>query len=384
MIPNRYLSIIPLTLSTYLFHKYQWYLQKTPILFALIYDLTIIISFLITHYFIIPKLIKIHIRAGLFGHDIYKKGLPSFKEKIAETLGLGISISYFGSLIIFYLYFKVYGEEEYANVITVVFGYIVCGTFLGFVDDILELRWRHKLIYPFFFSLFIILNYQGNTKIHFPIFLENLLGFQNIELGIIFLLYLVLLCIFCVNSINIYAGISGLESGQAFIIALTLIIENIFCILENDDAKTNKFSIMILGPFCAVSLSLLIFNKVKKKTFVGDTFCYFAGCVIAAAGIMGKFPVKLLLFFIPQLINFILSLPQLFGIIFCPRHRLPIMDHQSKKLKTTFPKNWNLINFALYLIGDLTEQQLGDFLLHFQIFCNLAVIIFCRIFKFSI
>lgn len=383
MIPNRYITIIPLTLLTYIFLLYLRTSEKPSILFTILFDSSLLISFLTTHFFIIPKLIKIHIRAGLFGHDIYKKGLPSFKEKIAETLGLGISISYFASLIIFYVYFKIVKNEEFSNLITVVFGYIVCGTFLGFIDDILELRWRHKLVYPFFFSMFIILNYQGNTKVHFPIILENLLGFQNLELGIVFLLYLVLLCIFCVNSINIYAGISGLESGQAFIIALTLIIENIFCILEKDDEKTNKFSIMILGPFCATSLSLLIFNKVKKKTFVGDTFCYFAGCVIAAAGIMGKYPIKLLFFFIPQLINFILSLPQLFGFVFCPRHRLPIIDHDSKKLKTTFPKNGNLINFALYLLGDMTEQELGDFLLHFQVFCNLVVVVLSRILRFS-
>lgn len=56
-------------------------------------------------------------------------------------------------------------------------GYICFGTFLGFVDDVLNLRWRHKLIYPFFFSLLLIANYEGDSKIHFPTFIENILGF---------------------------------------------------------------------------------------------------------------------------------------------------------------------------------------------------------------
>ena len=43
----------------------------------------------------------------------------------------------------------------------------------------------------------------------------------------------------------------------------------------------------------------------------------------AVVGILGHFSKTLLLFFIPQLINFVYSLPQLVGIVECPRHRLP-------------------------------------------------------------
>ena len=69
------------------------------------------------------------------------------------------------------------------------------------------------------------------------------------------------------------------------------------------------------------------------RCFVGDTFTYSAGVTFAAVsvresghrqvGIFGHFTKSLLLFFLPQLLNFLLSLPQLFGIIPCPRHRLP-------------------------------------------------------------
>ena len=59
------------------------------------------------------------------------------------------------------------------------------------------------------------------------------------------------------------------------------------------------------------------------QVFVGDTFTYFAGMTLAVAGILGHFSETLLLFFIPQVINFVYSLPQLFKIVPCPRHRLP-------------------------------------------------------------
>lgn len=63
--------------------------------------------------------------------------------------------------------------------------------------------------------------------------------------------------------------------------------------------------------------------RYPARVFVGDTFCYFAGQVLACAGVLGHFSKTLLLFFVPQLINFALSLPQLFGLVPCPRHRVP-------------------------------------------------------------
>lgn len=43
----------------------------------------------------------------------------------------------------------------------------------------------------------------------------------------------------------------------------------------------------------------------------------------AVVGILGHFSKTMLLFFIPQAFNFLLSLPQLFLLVECPRHRLP-------------------------------------------------------------
>ena len=58
--------------------------------------------------------------------------------------------------------------------------------------------------------------------------------------------------------------------------------------------------------------------------FVGDTYCYFAGMTFAVVGILGHFSKTLLLFFLPQIFNFLYSTPQLFKFVECPRHRLPV------------------------------------------------------------
>lgn len=64
-------------------------------------------------------------------------------------------------------------------------------------------------------------------------------------------------------------------------------------------------------------------DRYPSLVFVGDTFCYFAGQVLACAGVLGHFSKTLLLFFVPQLFNFALSLPQLAHLVPCPRHRVP-------------------------------------------------------------
>ncbi len=107
--------------------------------------------------------------------------------------------------------------------------------------------------------------------------------------------------------------------------------------------------------------------------FVGDTFTYFAGMTFAVAGILGHFSETLLLFFIPQLLNFVYSLPQLTKIVPCPRHRLPRFDASTGLLYAT--PNWNLVNLALHLFGPCTERELCIRLLTFQAGC--CVLAFC-------
>jgi len=52
----------------------------------------------------------------------------------------------------------------------------------------------------------------------------------------------------------------------------------------------------------------------------------------AVVGIHGHFPKTLIFLFIPQIINFLLSVPQLFKMVPCPRHRLPRYDSASNRL----------------------------------------------------
>ena len=136
------------------------------------------------------------------------------------------------------------------------------------------------------------------------------------------------IAIFCPNSINILAGINGIEVSQSLVIAFLIMINDLFFLAPftpypHPATDSHMFSLCLLLPFVGVSAALWAHNWYPARVFVGDTYCYFAGMVFAVVGILGHFSKTLLLLFMPQLFNFIYSAPQLFGLVPCPRHRLP-------------------------------------------------------------
>lgn len=208
---------------------------------------------------------------------------------------------------------------------------ICCMLFLGFADDVLDLRWRHKLLLPTIASIPLLMVYvvQYNvTSVVVPKPLRWYFG-SLITLGPLYYIYMGMLIIFCTNAINILAGINGLEVGQSVIISFSILVFNSME-LWGDCWKAHLFSATFMMPFFAVSTGLLSLNWYPAQIFVGDTYCYFAGMTFAVVGILGHFSKTMLLFFMPQILNFLISVPQLFHFIECPRHRLPrfvLMPH---------------------------------------------------------
>lgn len=186
--------------------------------------------------------------------------------------------------------------------------------YLGFSDDILDLRWRYKLVLPTIASFPLLVSYSGSTTILVPKLLAHILG-SSINLGFLFKIYMSLLAVFCTNAINIYAGINGLEVGQSLVIGVSIILYNLIEILQGN-IEQNLFSLTIMLPFVMTSLALFLYNKFPAKCFIGDTFCYFAGMTFACAGINGHYSKILLLFFIPQIVNFLISLPQVINNLY--------------------------------------------------------------------
>jgi UDP-N-acetylglucosamine--dolichyl-phosphate N-acetylglucosaminephosphotransferase len=103
---------------------------------------------------------------------------------------------------------------------------------LGFVDDVVDLKWRHKLIVPTVASFPLLVAYKGLTSVIVPKFLRPIMG-GYIDLGLLYYIYMGSISIFCTNAINIYAGINGIEVGQSFVVGCFVVIHNIIEIWIN-------------------------------------------------------------------------------------------------------------------------------------------------------
>lgn len=271
-----------------------------------------------------------------------------------------------------------------------------------------------KLILPSVASLPLLCCYNGSTSIVVPIIFRELLV-QNqqhtiigeivqylidvdvgsngkfVDLGLFYFLYMGMLAVFCTNAINIFAGINGLEAGQSYVIGCAILLHNFIEMkARSSEHDSHLFSAMIMISFIGATLGLLKHNWYPASVFVGDTYCYFAGMTFAVVGILGHFSKTLLLFFIPQIFNFLWSIPQLFKIVPCPRHRLPSFNASTGLMEpSTFDcesdqygwlksinrlsrdstkiPNMTIINMTLSIVGPMCERNLCSLLLGLQL-----------------
>ena len=182
-------------------------------------------------------------------------------------------------------------------------------TILGLADDMLDLRWRHKFFIPALACVPLLVVYYvdfGVTSVVVPNFLVPYMPGETrlIHLGFLYYLYMAALSIFAPNSINIVAGINGIEVGQSIVIAGLLILNsslylvpfpgnpvlnNGYATLPHPATESHLLTLYLLLPFLGVSTALYLHNRYPAKVFVGDTYCYVAGMTFACVAIMAHF-----------------------------------------------------------------------------------------------
>ncbi|KAF8349304.1 N-acetylglucosaminephosphotransferase [Amanita rubescens] len=344
-------------------------------------------AFLATLY-LVPALGPTFVNANLKGKDLLKTYYTPM-----QSMGLVCASIYVLSLTLFIPFVFSYsimrftpGSQRHEGLDVIEFPHyqlavylssllsLLMATMLGFLDDVFDIRWRHKLPIPIIASIPVLMVYyaeRGNTHVVVPLPLRFIFG-TLLNLGPLYYLYMALLSTFCTNSINILAGINGSEVSQALIIALSVIVNDLLYLpwpvdfripihLLGDKAELgiggvwsagmsygsrelverHLFSLYFMIPLVAICAGFIYHNWYPARAFPGDTFCYVTGMAFAVVGIQAHFSKTLLLFFMPQIFNFLLSCPQLFGLVPCPRHRVPRFDPETNLLfpsKTMFLK----------------------------------------------
>lgn len=370
-------------------------------------------------YHILPKFKPMFIKANLFGIDMSKRD----KEKVPESMGVIVGSVFLMVMFVFIpvpfsrhlTMHTIFPHDEFVELVAALLS-VCCMILLGFADDVLNLRWRHKLLLPTMASLPLLMVYYVNfnsTHIIVPKPLRSLFGF-SVNLGILYYVYMGMLAVFCTNAINILAGINGLEVGQSVIIAFSIIVFNLVELFVGSRLRAYQFSLYFMIPYFTTTVPLLYYNWYPSQMFVGDTFCYYSGMLFAVVGILGHFSKTMLLFFIPQVLNFLYSVPQVFHLVPCPRHRLPRYDPKTDKMNVSCSRfkakdlhplgrvfllvcrffrlvdfaesigedgtemecnNLTLINFAIRMTGPIHERTLTVYLLCFQVFCTVVAFV---------
>ena len=257
---------------------------------------------------------------GITGKDMHKKETPEVPEAMGLIAGIVLCM------------FMTHNPIFYCTLI---------GLWIGALDDIIDIQWRTKLIMSAFTYIPL---YQQNTTI--------ILFGNVIYLGFFYHVYILLWCIWCGNSINIYAGINGLETGQCLIIACGL-----FFVVPN-----------VFSYICVCSV-LFYFNWFPASIFVGDAWCYLSGAFFVS--VAQHKTEKLAIMMLPQIVNTLFSLPELIGE--CPRHRMPKYDVKNNVLLPS--GKGTLLNNILRVCGPMSEVKLCSIALALQGVCVVAALL---------
>ncbi|KAI0055854.1 N-acetylglucosaminephosphotransferase [Artomyces pyxidatus] len=357
--------------------------------------------------YLVPALGPSFAKANLKGRDLLK----TYNTPIPESLGLVCASVYILVLIIFipFAFSSISltdGHTHHEGIVVKEFPHqqlsvylssllsLLIATMLGFLDDVFDIRWRHKLPIPILASIPLLMVYyadRGNTHIVVPIPLRPVFG-TLLNLGPLYYLYMALLSTFSTNSINILAGINGSEVSQAIVIALSVIANDLLYLPWPVDfhiplhllggqaevevggvysagmaygstelVERHLFSLYFMLPLMGVCAGFLYHNWYPARAFPGDTLCYLTGMAFAVVGIQAHYSKTLLLFFIPQIFNFLLSCPQMFGLVPCPRHRVPRFDensyllHPSKAVLLQPPSHLGALVLRIFSALGLTE-----------------------------
>ncbi|UVC49359.1 glycosyl transferase, family 4 protein [Theileria orientalis] len=300
-------------------------------------------------------------------------------EKVAEPGGLLGCVVYILAMVLLPMIFK----DRHENTLEFNLGLVSIAimTLLGLIDDILRLNWCIKILGPIISSFPLCLAYSKTEfSSHRSLQWLSNRGYHGRMFTYVII---VLMTVFCANSINIYAGINGLEIGQSLVMAFFITIYNSMDGRKGFSEKLpvpswerRLYTYYFTLPFIAVNVSLLCFNWYPAKLFAGNVYTLFSdqGTFFSVITVIGELWEVLPFLMLPQLINFLISIPQLVGIVTCPRHRIPKFNNRTNKLENS--KNYTLLNLFLLVRGPMSEEALTMALIGIQTLCCLAGLVY--------
>ena len=248
------------------------------------WPLTLLISFIIP-VIALPFFIK-YLKKHNIGQKIRQEGPDLHQHKMGTpTMGGVIVILTLITIVLFLVPYNKY--VLWSLIITVGFGLI------GLVDDLIKhfrkrslgLLTMQKLLLQIALALIVAYGIQQNTDLGTEIYIPFLKN--SIELGFMFMPFVVLVMVSSVNAVNLTDGLDGLAAGliiiSMFSFALIAYMQNIELI--------GIFSLIV----AFTSLGFLVYNFFPAQIFLGDVGSLALGGALASVAIFTRAELFLLI-----------------------------------------------------------------------------------------
>jgi len=312
-----------------------------------------------------PILIRATKSKGIVGKDVHKKDRPEVAELGGLAIAAGIVVAILFALGVnsFATLRLMFGIEQDALIVTYLLAalsIILMIELVGFVDDILGVSQRIKLILPIAAALpLMALKIASLDPLVIP-----LIGALPLNPLIYILVLLPIGMTAATNLTNTFAGFNGMESAMGAIIASVLFVLG---------WHMNLFIVMILSAaLLGALLAFLVFNWYPSKIFPDDVGTLLIGCMIAVIVIIGKIEFAGALLLLPHIIDF---------VFFKVPNRLPqeVAQPWTSVLKEgdkLYPpkKSVTLAQALMRIFGGLSERNLVLMLMGIEVVLGLIVL----------
>lgn len=238
---------------------------------------------LITTYLFMPWLIDKLKMVGVTGIDQNKPGKP----EVAEMGGIGVVVGFFAGVSAL----MALDGIENASLLSVSLSAILGAAFVGMMDDLFDLRQRHKAFLPFVLALPL------GTFLGEDIVIPHV---ATIDFGPWMILAAAFAITCAANAANMLEGFNGLGTGLGIIMGFTLVV---LCLMHE-----RMDGVYVLLPLLGALVAFLYFNKYPAKVFPGDTMMLFMGATLAVAGMLSELHVQTMVIFVPMILEFFLKL----------------------------------------------------------------------------
>ncbi|MBU4047462.1 phospho-N-acetylmuramoyl-pentapeptide-transferase [bacterium] len=248
------------------------------------WPLTLLVSFIIP-VIALPLFIK-YLKKHNMGQKIRQEGPDLHQHKIGTPTMGGVIVIL--TLIIIVLLLVPYNKYVLWSLVATV-GF----SLIGLIDDLIKylkkrslgLLTRQKLFLQIIFAIIVTYCVQQNTDLGTEIWLPF---FKNsINLGRMFIPFVVLVLVSSVNAVNLTDGLDGLATGLIIIVmlsfALIAYIQNIL--------PMSLFSLIV----AFTSFGFLIYNFYPARIFLGDVGSLALGGALASVAIFTRTELFLLI-----------------------------------------------------------------------------------------